>query len=178
MTLSDSAILEAINDGIIEIKPFNVKSLGSNSYDVHLSKYIATYESSILDAKKHNRINHFEILEEGYVLNPNRIYLASIQEYTYSKTTVPVIHGKSSIGRLGIDIHATAGFGDVGFRGYFTLELSVKQPVRIYSGMPIGQIEWREVVGVVNNPYDKKNDAKYSNQGIKPVESKMYKNFL
>jgi dCTP deaminase len=77
---------------------------------------------------------------------------------------------------LGIDIHATAGIGDVGFKGYWTLELSVTKPVRVYAGMPIGQIIYYQVKGEVINKYDTKGDAKYSQQEHLPVESMMWKN--
>jgi dCTP deaminase len=89
---------------------------------------------------------------------------------------VPFLEGKSSTGRLGIDIHATAGKGDVGFCGNWTLEISVKQPVRIYRGMPIGQLIYFPVDGEIEIAYNKKGNAKYSNQPDKPIESMMWKN--
>ncbi|MEI7973241.1 MAG: dCTP deaminase, partial [Bdellovibrio sp.] len=88
----------------------------------------------------------------------------------------PFLEGKSSVGRLGIDIHATAGKGDVGFRNYWTLEISVKKPVRVYAGMPIGQLIYFEVRGLVEKPYDTKASAKYNIKTAKPVESLMFKN--
>lgn len=177
MILSDSEILKGIKSGTILIEPFDRNCLGSNSYDVHLSEHFATYKDQELDAKKHNEIQHFTIPhDEGYILQPNILYLASTIEYTESHQHVPYLEGKSSTGRLGIDIHATAGKGDVGFKGYWTLEISVKQPVRVYPGMPIGQLIYFKVEGTILNPYDKKTDAKYSGQPGKPVESMMWKN--
>ncbi len=178
MVLSDSEILKAIEKGDIVIRPFNKKSLGSNSYDVHLSKYLALYKEKELDAKKHNEIHIFEIPEEGFVLHPGTIYLGSTLEYTETYRYLPILDGKSSTGRLGIYIHATAGIGDVGFRGHWTLEISVQIPVRIYAGMPIGQIIYHEVKGKTHIPYYKKEKAKYSDQGIMPKESMMWKNFM
>lgn len=174
--LTDSEILKAIKAKTIVIEPFDQKNLGSNSYDVHLSKHFATYRDQILDAKKHNEIDHFEITETGFVLQPNVLYLGSTVEYTETLAHVPFLEGKSSTGRLGIDIHATAGKGDIGFKGFWTLEISVKQPVRIYPGMPIGQLIYFIVQGAVLNSYDKKKGAKYSGQQGKPVESMMWKN--
>lgn len=176
MILSDSAILHAIEQKTIVINPFRPSALGSNSYDVHLGKYLACYKERVLDARKHNDITHFEIDEEGYVLQPDILYLGVTEEYTETHAHVVFIEGKSSTGRLGIDIHATAGKGDVGFRGTFTLEISVKQPVRIYKGMPIGQLIYFSVDGAVMNPYNAKVSAKYSRQGNKPVESMMHLN--
>jgi dCTP deaminase len=97
-------------------------------------------------------------------------------EYTETHAHVPFLEGKSSTGRLGIDIHATAGKGDVGFCGNWTLEISVKQPVRIYKGMPIGQLIYFPVDGEIEVSYNKKANAKYSGQPDKPIESMMWKN--
>ncbi len=176
MILSDQRILEEIEKETIKIQPYNREFLGSNSYDVHLSKHLATYEDKTLDAKKHNEINHFEIPDEGFVLLPGELYLGVTEEYTETHVHVPFLEGKSSTGRLGIDIHATAGKGDVGFCGNWTLEISCKIPVRIYKGMPIGQLIYFPVEGEVEVKYNSKKDAKYSGQPDRPVESMMWKN--
>ena len=176
MILSDNRILEEIEKETIKIQPYNREFLGSNSYDVHLSKHLATYKDKILDAKKHNEIDHFEIPEEGYELQPGELYLGVTEEYTETHTHVPFLEGKSSTGRLGIDIHATAGKGDVGFCGNWTLEISCKIPVRIYRGMPIGQLIYFPVEGEVHEKYNQKSSAKYSGQPNRPVESMMWKN--
>ncbi len=176
MILSDKSILEEIERGNIVISPFDIKNLGSNSYDVHLGKYLAQYEDEVLDAKKHNKIRHFEIPDEGFVLQPNQLYLGVTLEYTETHAHVPFLEGKSSTGRLGIDIHATAGKGDVGFCNAWTLEISCAQPVRVYHGMPIGQLIYFPVVGEVINKYNSKQNAKYTDRNIRPVESMMWKN--
>ena len=176
MILSDKRILEEIEKGTIKIEPYNRADLGSNSYDVHLGKNLATYDSEELDAKKHNTISHFDIPDEGFVLQPNVLYLGVTEEYTETHAHVPFLEGKSSTGRLGIDIHATAGKGDVGFCGNWTLEISVKQPVRVYYGMPIGQLIYFPVDGEIEVKYNQKGNAKYSGQPNRPVESMMWKN--
>ncbi len=177
MILSDKKILEEIKFKNIVIRPFDRKNLGSNSYDVHLGDWLSVYDDEILDAKKHNKITHFKIPKEGYVLLPTKLYLGVTAEYTETYEYVPFLEGKSSVGRLGIDIHATAGKGDVGFKNNWTLEISVKQPVRIYGGMPIGQLIYFKVDGIVLTPYNKKSSAKYNKKTKKPVESMMWKNF-
>ena len=176
MILTDKEILAAIQRGEIVIAPFDGSCLGTNSYDVHLSKYLATYEDEVLDARKHNPIRHFEIPEEGYILQPGTLYLGSTVEYTETHATVPFLEGKSSVGRLGIDIHATAGKGDVGFCNHWTLEISCSQAVRVYAGMPIGQLIYFKVEGGIENYYNKKQNAKYNEVNIRPVESMMWKN--
>ena len=176
MILSDKRILEEMDKGTIKIEPYKRDCLGSNSYDVHLGKFLAVYEAGELDAKKHNTIRHFEIPEEGNVLQPQEFYLGVTAEYTETHAHVPFLEGKSSTGRLGIDIHATAGKGDVGFCGNWTLEISVKKPVRVYAGMPIGQLIYFPVDGEIEIPYNQKSNAKYSGQPNRPVESMMWKN--
>jgi dCTP deaminase len=176
MILSDKEILEQIQLGKIVIEPFQRECLGSNSYDVHLSKYLAVYRDSVLDAKKENPLIEWEIPYEGFVLQPGELYLGSTLEYTETHDFVPFLEGKSSVGRLGIDIHATAGKGDVGFCNYWTLEISVTRPVRVYAGMPIGQIIYFQVKGEVLNPYHQKTNAKYRTKNPKPVGSMMFKN--
>ena len=199
MILSDSKILEEIANGNIVISPFERSQLGSNSYDVRLGKWLRVYDEShmsytldspyiegehripkiipYIDAKKDNPTIDIEIPEDGFILMPNQLYLGATVEHTETYKHLMFIDGKSSVGRLGIDIHATAGVADVGFIGTLTLEISVKIPVKIYPNMLIGQLTYHVVQGEVINPYNKKTDAKYSNQGSMPVGSQMFKNF-
>jgi dCTP deaminase len=176
MIFSDKKILESIAQKQIVIEPYDRNCLGTNSYDVHLGKYLATYKDKVLDAKKHNTIEHFEIPEEGIVLQPGILYLGATAEYTETHNAVPFLEGKSSTGRLGIDIHATAGKGDVGFCNHWTLEISVAMPVRVYAGMPIGQLIYFQVEGDIENYYNRKLNAKYNQRTDRPVESMMWKN--
>jgi dCTP deaminase len=177
MILSDQSIRQEIKKGSIVIEPFRDACLGTNSYDVHLGKTLATYTVPILDAKKANPISYFEIPPEGFVLKPDQLYLGVTEEYTETHSHVPFLEGKSSVGRLGIDIHATAGKGDVGFKNYWTLEISAKVPVRVYAGMPIGQIIYFETKGEILTPYDQKASAKYNDKSPLPKESQMWRNF-
>ena len=104
------------------------------------------------------------------------LYLASTIEYTETLRHVPVIQGKSSLGRLGLFVHVTAGFGDVGFKGHWTLELVCVQPIRIYAGMKIAQLVYNDISEMPKISYDKKVDAKYANQGVDPQPSRYHKN--
>ena len=176
MILSDSSILHAIEKKDIVIEPYDRSCLGTNSYDVHLSKFLACYVDDVIDAKRHNQVKHFEIDQTGIVLNPGKTYLGSTLEYTETHQCVPFLEGKSSVGRLGIDIHATAGKGDVGFCNHWTLEISVSQSVRVYAGMPIGQLIYFMVEGDVEVDYSSKATAKYNQRSPNPVESMMWKN--
>ncbi|MEM6263728.1 MAG: dCTP deaminase [Bacteroidota bacterium] len=176
MILTDSRILEELDKGTIIIEPYDRQFLGSNSYDVHLGEHLAVYQDEVLDAKSHNKIDEILIPEGGYVLQPGILYLGVTEEYTETHSHVPFLEGKSSTGRLGIHIHATAGKGDVGFCNTWTLEITVVHPVRVYKGMPVGQLIYFETVGEVINHYNKKPNAKYTTRTTKPVESMMWKN--
>jgi dCTP deaminase len=187
MMLGDGVIRAMIAAGHIKIEPFNEQSLGSNSYDVHLAPRMkrykrqqsAFYNPLPLDCRKDNPTEEIIIPDEGYVLRPGRLYLACTVEYTESLRHVPVINGKSSLGRLGLMVHVTAGFGDVGFCGHWTLELAVIEPLRIYAGMKIAQLAWHAVAGAVT-PYSAKPDAKYVNERTSdpaPDASRMHENF-
>lgn len=164
MILSGKEIRNKLGREII-IEPFNEQQLNSNSYNLKLHNELAVYESSILDAKKDNRISKIAIPQKGIILNPGRLYLGRTVEYTETKGYVPMIEGRSSIGRLGMFIHVTAGFGDVGFCGYWTLEISCIQPVRIYPGIEICQIFYHEITGDVieyNGKYQNSKDIQQS----------------
>ena len=114
MILSDTAILAAMESGDIVVEPFDRDRLGTNSYDVCLGKNLACYVDDVLDARAHNHVERFEISPEGIVLEPGKTYLGVTEEYTETRRYVPFLEGKSSVGRLGIDIHATAGFAIIG----------------------------------------------------------------
>ena len=177
MILTDQQIRAEMERGTIVVEPYDPACLGTNSYDVHLGPYLSVYRDEVLDARRHNEIDTFEIdATDGFVLQPGRLYLGVTQEYTETHATVPFLEGKSSVGRLGIDIHATAGKGDVGFCNHWTLEISVSMPVRVYRGMPIGQLIYFTVQGNVDTLYNRKPSAKYNERSDKPVESMMWKN--
>jgi len=144
--LSNSKIIEAIENGLIEISPFSPDQLNPNSYDLRLGPWVSVYQNKVLDAAKPQKLAT-EKIGNGITLYPGELYLMATQEYTYSKAYIPCIEGRSSVGRLGINVHATAGFGDIGFKGTWTLEVSVIRPVKIYEGMRICQIYFEECSG-------------------------------
>ncbi len=177
MILSDVKIREEIRRGKIVIRPFHRECLGTNSYDVHLGPWLAVYKGGALDSRRANAVEEFRIPKDGFVLVPGQLYLGVTEEYTETHGFVPFLEGKSSVGRLGIDIHSTAGKGDVGYANYWTLELSVRLPVRVYAGMPIGQLIYFEVEGDVLRDYGKKSSSKYREVNPHPVPSRMHLNF-
>ncbi|HEX3654711.1 MAG TPA: dCTP deaminase [Pirellulales bacterium] len=146
MILSGQEIQRQLDQNIV-IEPFDAANLNPNSYNLTLHGELLTYEELVLDMRKPNRVRRMTIPPEGLVLTPNQLYLARTIERTETYNLVPMIEGRSSIGRLGLFVHVTAGFGDVGFCGYWTLEMFAVQPVRIYAGVPICQIFYHQLAG-------------------------------
>lgn len=153
-------------DGDIVIDPFHEKQLNPNSYNLCLHNELLVYEEIVLDMRRPNRFRRYTIPEEGIVLNPNQLYLGRTVERTETYNLVPMLEGRSSIGRLGLFVHVTAGFGDVGFQGFWTLEMFAVQPVRIYPGVEICQIFYHSVEGTVteyaSQKYQNNNDIQPS----------------
>lgn len=171
MILSGREIERHIGKEII-IEPYDKSRLNPNSYNLSLANELLVYEDYELDMKRKNQVKHIEIPEEGLLLEPNRLYLGRTNEYTETDCFVPMLEGRSSTGRLGLFIHVTAGFGDIGFKGYWTLEIFCVQPIRIYPNVEICQIYYHNIQG----DYDKYISGKYQNNtGIQP--SLLYKDF-
>lgn len=171
MILSGKEIRERLGKDIF-IEPYNDKQLNPNSYNLRLHNELLVYENNLLDMKKENRAKSLIIPDEGLILEPGTLYLGRTVEHTRTENFVPMLEGRSSIGRLGLFIHVTAGFGDVGFSGFWTLEIFCVQPVKVYSNVEICQIYYHTIEG----EYDKYKSGKYqNNNGIQP--SLLYKDF-
>ncbi|WP_298839609.1 dCTP deaminase [Clostridium sp.] len=171
MILSGKEIKRKLGKDIV-IEPFNEKQLNPNSYNLRLDNELLVYDESILDMKKENKYKRLFIPEEGLVLETGKLYLGRTVEFTGTNKYVPMLEGRSSIGRLGLFIHVTAGFGDVGFQGFWTLEIFCVQPIKIYSGVEICQIYYHSIEG----EYDEYCSGKYqNNEGVQP--SLLYKDF-
>ncbi len=171
MILSGKEILRRIGKDIV-IEPYTEKRLNPNSYNLCLYHELLVYENPVLDMKKPNPVKTIEIPESGLELQPGKLYLGRTVEYTKTENLVPMLEGRSSVGRLGLFIHITAGFGDVGFAGYWTLEMFCTQPVIIYPGVEICQIYYHSIEG----DFDRYASGKYqNNNGIQP--SLLYKDF-
>lgn len=129
----------------IDIQPFNIKQLNPNSYNLRLADELLVYKEKTLDMKLDNPYEIIKIPGEGLLIMPGRLYLGRTVERTETRGYVPMLEGRSSIGRLGISIHETAGFGDLGFKGYWTLEISCIQPIVIYPNVEVCQIYYHMV---------------------------------
>ena len=156
----------------IKIEPYDEAKINPNSYNLTLHNKLLTYTNEVLDMKSPNPTKTVNIPEDGLELKPDRLYLGRTNEFTETKNLVPMLEGRSSIGRLGLFVHVTAGFGDVGFKGFWTLEIFAVQPIRIYPNVPICQIFYHTIQG----DFTEYKSRKYqNNQGIQP--SLLYKDF-
>ena len=178
MILTHDDIIDAIEKGDIVIDGGNFDAIGVNSVDLHLSPFIITLEGKhegIMDVRFPPDLTYKEIGSDGLILWPNRVYLASTTERTITNKHVPIMHGKSSIARLGISVH-DAGFGDIGFAGHWTLELTVAQPVRVYSGIPICQLSFHEPKSLPTINYLQRKASSYTTawNDPKPQPSKLW----
>lgn len=187
MILTGMRIKQAVYAGEIHITPLNEAHIGPNSIDVTLAPVLRCYDDHCLDAKTNHTTWELPIPPEGLVLQPGKLYLGSTVETAVSKKYVPMYEGRSSIARLGVATHITAGFGDIGW-GYeriegrmgpelvctyptWTLEITVVQPVRLYAGMRVGQVYFLEASGGVDMYH-----GKYTKQKG-PQPSMAYKDF-
>jgi dCTP deaminase len=172
MILTGPEIKSRIEKGDIKIEPYDVNRINPNSYNLALHNKLLVYNQKELDMRTPNKTKEILIPKEGLILEPNKLYLGRSVEFTQTYNLVPMLEGRSSVGRLGLFVHVTAGFGDVGFKGYWTLEMFCVQPIRIYAGVEICQIYYHSIEGkseeYVSNKYQ-------NNQGIQP--SLLYKDF-
>lgn len=192
MILTGTEIAEARRRGDLVIEPFKIEQLNPNSYNLRLdsllkvytpdhtpdvSEYIKTQTplpAAELDCKKEALTFCFEIPPEGYVLHPGKLYLGSTIEWTESSVYVPFIDGRSSFARLGLSMHQTGGFGDLGFKGQWTIEMSCVEPVRIYAHIAICQIQFQVPHGQTTLQYDTQKSSKYTAQRG-PTPSRLFK---
>lgn len=186
MILSDRDIRAAIKDGRIGIEPFDDSDIQPSSVDLRVDRFFRTFHNhryQVIDVKQpmEELTELVEISEdEAFILHPGEFVLGSTREYvSLPNDLVARLEGKSSLGRLGLLIHSTAGFVDCGFKGHLTLELSnvANLPITIYPNMKIGQISFFKTTSEAENPYGSKQvGSKYQGQRG-PTPSKYSENF-
>jgi len=186
MILSDKTLKREIENGNLVITPFDASCVQPASIDLRLSNEFRVFKHTnhaLIDIKE-NFGEYTELLrvEEGekFVLHPGEFVLGSTVEWVeVPQSLVGRIEGKSSLGRLGVIVHATAGFVDPGFKGKLTLEISNvgKIPIGLYPGMKIAQFSVIQLTEPAETAYgDKKLNSKYQGQEG-PVESQIHKNY-
>ena len=164
MILTGNEIKAQLGENIV-IDPFDEDQLNPNSYNLRLHDELLVYEEIVLDMQRPNRHRRYTIPEDGFVLQPNQLYLGRTLERTETHNLVPMLEGRSSVGRLGLFVHVTAGFGDVGFCGYWTLEMFAVQPVRVYPGLSVCQIFYHTIQGAVT---EYESEKYQNNRDIQP----------
>lgn len=190
--LSDNDIALAVESGYLKLKPFSEKNLQPSSVDLHLAATILTFsrrrvKDATIDLKKPvDDYMDYEIIDpvRGGVIHPREFILGVTTEWVQLPNQLLAnVEGKSSLGRLGLVVHATAGFIDPGFSGHVTLEITnlTEQPLIIYPNMPVGQIRFTVLSSPAKNVYgSKKLKSKYINEyskNPKPMPSQFWKNF-
>ena len=126
MILSGKEILKEVENGKLVIEPFDERRINPNSYNLRLHNELHIYTDSVLDMKKRHETELLTIPDAGLLLEPGRLYLGRTLEYTKTSDYVPMLEGRSSVGRLGLCIHVTTGVGNIGFAGYWTLEIRIR----------------------------------------------------
>lgn len=192
--LTGAEIERQIKKGNILIDPYDPSCINPNSYNLKLHPQLLIYDRgwkddprryttpgsiSAFEDRKYlppidmmtpNRIIELEIPDNGLVLYPNTLYIGRTAERTATDKFIPMINGRSSGGRLGISIHICAGFGDIGFDGTWTLEITVVEPVRVYPNAEIAQVCFFNPSGKIGKLYR----GRYYKQ-ISATPSKFYK---
>jgi dCTP deaminase len=192
MPLTASEIVNQMDQGRIIIDPFQEAQLNPNSYNVRIGDELGVYihaetagmeemvrecfaqdlplPATRLDCRRDNPLIYLTMPEKGALLHPGKLYLGATVERTATPYHVPVIDGRSSLARLGVKVHVTGGFGDIGFKGNWTLEIEVTEPVRIYPFMQFAQIGFHEPTGSIEMTYQ----GKYQGD-TRPTSSRIHK---
>jgi dCTP deaminase len=184
--LSDRSLREAIDGGRIGIEPYDEDLVQPSSIDVRVDRLFRVFRNhtaGVIDVKEDTRAltELVEIPEHGvFMLHPGEFVLGStLERVTVPDDLVGRVEGKSSLGRLGLLIHSTAGFVDSGFDGHITLELAnvASLPITIYPGMKIGQVSFMQMTTPAERPYGKgAKGSKYQGQRG-PTPSRYFENF-
>lgn len=173
MILTREEILKNVSNGNICISPFDEDLLNPNSCDYRLDNELLELEDVPVDPKKQTSYHRINFTDEGYVLSPHKTYLANTYEEIGSSEFVPLLIGKTELGKLGLFLQITADLGNLGAKHKWTLELKAVQPVKIYPMMRIGQVSFWTTAGEKDmfyaGKYDKFSVAK---------SSEIYKEFL
>ena len=197
MIITGSQIKEAVRHGTITIDPYVEENVQPASIDLTLGDEVRVYTSQVaidgnmvggvlsrpgqslwpssafrpLDPKKELPTTKFTMTSEGFVIKPGILYLMHTRERICATTMVSVLDGKSSIGRLGVVVHLTAGYGDPGFDGQYTLEVTCVHPIILYPGMKIAQMRFHVMYGVADSYITKGNYTGANARGAIPSMS-------
>lgn len=171
MILTGIQIKEECHKRRIKISPFNEEHITTNSFDLTLGDTLLKYENQLIDAKLPQDFQEIKIDKDGYQMNAGDFLLGHSNEKLGSDHFVPIIHGRSSVARLGLFVHVTADLIDIGWHGQVTFQFYSTLPVRLYPGMRIGQVTFWKPKGEILL-----YKGKYQNSEG-PNSSQIYKDF-
>jgi dCTP deaminase len=171
MILNGDEIIEQYNLGRIYVSSWDSRRVGPNSYNVTLNNEILVIDEPIVDLRYDRQYKRFDINEHmfsgrpGFLLKPGMFVLGATEEIVRNDADdlVPMIEGRSSIARCGLTVHISAGFGDIGFNGRWTLEMTTEHPIFLYHHMPIAQLYW-----IRTNPTSRRYQGKYQGR-VEPI---------
>lgn len=169
--LNKKGLLKEINNNNIYVDNA-MENIGDNYINVTLGNQLKVYDTPMLDIKESKPVKEIIIPEDGYLLEPNILYLGRTNEYTKTYNYVPLLAGLDELAVLGVEIHVTAGFGDNGFEGTWTLEIIATNPTILYPNMIIGKLYYAPLIGDNSIKYQ----GKYLGQ-IDATESRMEKDY-
>lgn len=185
MGILPDTTIKNLNESLIS--PFNRKQVQPASYDLTLDRYFRRFVPAgpgnrrAVDPRDPTDYSVLDEVDDRYLLEPHAFVLAStVERVTIPDDLVGRVEGRSSLGRLGLFVHVTAGFIDPGFQGHITLELFCAHPngLWLYPGMPIGQIAFEKMSGPCSEPYGASGrSSKYQGQGRGPAASQFWRNF-
>lgn len=182
MAISDRQITLARTVGDLGLHPFNPEQLSGASYDVRLGRnllQLVPNAGAALDTAQPAQYEALTIPNEGLTLQPGELYLGVTHEWIkLPNNWIAKLEGVSSAGRIGIEVHCTAGFIDPGFFGHITLEIQVVKMTRVYPYSICGQLVFTPVVGSVERVYKASNGHSYNNEYMtnpSPMPSQYHK---
>jgi dCTP deaminase len=178
--LTGAAIREQIDLGNIVIDPFVHENVTETGVDLRLGTQVAQYTPDVvLDPKKPGTFEGWVATmseEHGFRIEPGKFYLMHTMERVMAKNFDPIVNGKSSVGRCSVQVHMTAGFGEPGFDGQYTLEVTTQIPMIVYPGMLFCQIRFDTLEGKVSDYKKRGNYTGVNASG--PVFSKIWKQYV
>ncbi|MFC0140315.1 dCTP deaminase [Erwinia mallotivora] len=171
MILTGKEIEKRVKSEEIIISPFLPENINPNSYNFRLGRTMKVYRNEVIDPAQENPVDTIMLGEDGYILQPRKLYLAETVEVIGSTCFVPTYAARSSVARMGMFINLSAPLGDIGFIGRWTIQLYSILPIKVYYGMNIGQMMFWHTSGEI----ELYNGKYQSAEG--PIETRIHIDF-
>ncbi|AYP23492.1 MULTISPECIES: dCTP deaminase [Pantoea] len=171
MILTGKEIEKRVKSEEIIISPFLPENINPNSYNFRLGRSMKVYRNEVIDPAQENPVDTITLGDDGYILQPRKLYLAETIEVIGSTCFVPTYAARSSVARMGMFINLSAPLGDIGFIGRWTIQLYSILPIKVYYGMNIGQMMFWHTSGEI----ELYNGKYQSAEG--PIETRIHLDF-